>query len=95
MLFEFWGPGHTIGLDQLFDDLLVSAELGHLKNDPDFFRIAHKQLQRTLPDLRPEEILFIDHDEENIKAAEVYHYHTYTYHDLNSFRAFLSEKILV
>lgn len=78
-----------IGLENLFHGLLVSAELGYLKNEPGFFETAYQRLQTEFPDLQREHILFIDHEEENLAIAKQASLQTYHYHDIPSFKILL------
>ena len=52
-------------LKKLFDDIVVSFEIKAIKPEPKIYRIA---LERS--GLSPEETIFIDDREENIKASE-------------------------
>lgn len=47
-------PIHHLGLDQLFDDLVLSHEVGILKPDPAIFTLACQRLGTT-----PEETMFV------------------------------------
>ncbi|MGO6844475.1 HAD family hydrolase [Rhizobium ruizarguesonis] len=53
-----------IGLNAHFDDIIYSAELGHSKPSPDFFRLATERAG-----VLPGEIAFIDDMAVNIEAA--------------------------
>lgn len=75
---------NTLRLGDVFDDLLVSADLGHLKNDPQYFEkvVAALNLDR-------EQTLFVDHEEANIEAAKKAGLATYMFHDMQAFKEFL------
>lgn len=52
------------GLDQVMDDIIVSAEEGLAKPDPQLYRRAAERLG-----VRPEEAVFVDDFRENVEAA--------------------------
>jgi putative hydrolase of the HAD superfamily len=52
------------GLDRLFDDVVVSAEVGMAKPEPAIFRLAAKRLG-----LAPGECVFVDDWDKNVEAA--------------------------
>lgn len=49
---------------ETFDEIVVSAETGIMKPDPEIYRIALARL-----DVAPDEAIFVDDFEENLKAA--------------------------
>jgi putative hydrolase of the HAD superfamily len=55
---------HEHGLLDLFDDVVVSAEVGLAKPDPEIFRVAVKRLG-----LAPEQCVFVDDWDVNVNAA--------------------------
>ena len=73
------------GLYELFDGIFMSSEFGHLKNDITFFAHAFTELQQKQPDLLKEEVLFIDHEEQNLEAARTFGYNIYSYLDAERF----------
>lgn len=75
---------NELGLNKIFNGFFVSARLGYLKNDPKFFEEAIKSLG-----VEKQEILFVDHDKENIDAAEVTGLPTHIFQDLQTFKDFL------
>lgn len=75
---------NELELNNIFNGFFVSARLGYLKNDPRFFEEATKSLG-----VEKKEILFIDHDKENIDAAKSTGLSTYTFQDIESFKNFL------
>lgn len=75
---------NELGLNKIFDGFFVSARLGYLKNDPEFFEEATKNLG-----VKKHEILFVDHEKENIDAAQTAGLSTYTFQDIQTFKAFL------
>ncbi|MBX4896221.1 HAD family hydrolase [Rhizobium bangladeshense] len=58
------------GLGAHFDDILYSADLGHRKPSPDFFRLATERAG-----VLPDDIAFIDDMAENIEAARQFGWH--------------------
>ena len=53
------------GLDDIFETMIISAEVGLAKPDP---RIYHLAVERL--DVRPEEAIFLDDRLENVEAAQ-------------------------
>lgn len=58
-----------------FRDILVSGEIGLIKPDPAFYRLMFDRIARDLPDLQPEELVFIDDVEHNVQAARALGWH--------------------
>jgi HAD superfamily hydrolase (TIGR01509 family) len=52
------------GIDVLFDDIVISAEVGMAKPDPAIFRLAAERLGLT-----PAECVFVDDWDRNVEAA--------------------------
>ena len=85
---------NDLGLGKVFDGLYVSADLGHMKNEPVFFKkIIDDQNQASTqsPDERilSEQILFIDDEEKNLLSAQEAGLATYCYKDFDSLKTFL------
>ncbi len=78
----------TVGLETVFDGLLVSAELGYTKDMVQFFAAAYDKInaQEKIP-LEKGSVLFVDHEEKNLAAAQAFGFATHAYHDAPSFRA--------
>lgn len=77
----------VVGLQELFDDLLVSCELGFVKSDVRYFEAAHERMRLvTGSALAKETVLFVDHEQANLDAARAYGFATYLYHDEASFK---------
>lgn len=77
----------VVGLETVFDGLLVSSELGHTKDEVAYFEEVYDYLTNVyLAPIPKEEILFVDHDEKNLLAAETFGFETYPYTDVESFR---------
>lgn len=53
-------------IDGLFDELVISAEVGVVKPDARIFKLAHERLG-----VQPEEAIFLDDIAENVTAAQV------------------------
>lgn len=63
---EFLEPILTeMGLTKLFDSIVISSLVGHIKPDPEIFQHAINELG-----VKPEEAVFIDDIERNAAAAE-------------------------
>ncbi len=62
------------GLDELFDEMIISAEVGLAKPDPQIYHLTVRRLG-----VEPEEILFIDDRLENIEAAREAGFHAVHY----------------
>lgn len=77
----------VVGLETVFDELLVSAELGYTKDSIEYFAAAYERInaQEKTP-FEKELILFVDHEEKNLAAAEAFGFATHAYHDVASFR---------
>ncbi len=68
-----------VGLEKIFDGLFVSSTMGHTKDEPAFFEQVFRTLRSDMPEVKREEILFVDHDQKNLMAAhrveiEIHHY---------------------
>lgn len=74
----------VVGLKDVFDDLLVSADFGHMKDEVAYFEEAYKRLN-----VPKESVLFIDHEEKNLKAAKEFGFETYQYQDVEGFREYI------
>ncbi len=69
LLSNAWGDlrqvmGERFGFDGLFDDLVISAEVGLAKPDPRIFRLAVERLG-----VQPDEAIFVDDVLANVEAA--------------------------
>lgn len=78
----------TVGLEMVFDGLLVSAELGYTKDMVEFFAAAYDKInaQEKTP-FEKGSVLFVDHEEKNLATAQAFGLATHTYRDAASFRA--------
>ncbi len=63
------------GLGRLFDGLFLSAEMGVMKENPEFFKIVLNSLGNP----NPSTVLLADDAEENLKSAESLGIKTFTY----------------
>ena len=52
-----------------FKDIVVSGRLGLIKPDPAIYHAMFERISRHLPDLQPNELVFIDDVEKNARAA--------------------------
>jgi epoxide hydrolase-like predicted phosphatase len=69
----------------LFDALALSYETGHIKPDPEAYRIIAQRLE-----VAPEECVFIDDQERNVSAAEAQGMTGVHYRNHEDFLAFIS-----
>ncbi len=76
----------VVGLDRIFDELFVSAELGYTKDDVRHFQAVHERLAVSVDVTQKEHILFVDHEEKNLLAAKTFGYAVHKYHDVDQFR---------
>jgi putative hydrolase of the HAD superfamily len=53
----------------LIDGAFMSSELGCLKTEPKFFKEVIARLSKLMPELKPSEIIYLDDDPADIKAA--------------------------
>ncbi len=53
-------------LQHLFDEIVISGEVGHAKPDAEFFEIALNKFR-----VNPDEVIFIDDQQRNIDAANI------------------------
>lgn len=70
----------VLGLGKHVDEVFISAHLGQKKPHPGFYNAIQKQI-----DLKPEEILFFDDDEENVKGAKGVGWQAYLYKNFKDF----------
>lgn len=86
---------NDLGLSKIFDGLFVSTDIGYLKKDPKFFEEIVADLNEASrgmsATLDREQILFVDHEAENIAAAKQASLSTYTFHDMDAFKEFLKQ----
>lgn len=75
---------NNLKLGTRFDGIYNSAQLGYLKSDPAFFE---KILENER--IASDQILLIDHDEPNLKAAQVAGIATHYYTNLSTLTSFL------
>lgn len=58
-----------------FRDILVSGEIGLIKPDPMLYRLMFERIARDLENLQPDELVFIDDAEHNVRAARALGWH--------------------
>jgi len=66
------------GIDTLFDEMIISAEVKLVKPDPRIFNLALERLE-----VKPEEAVFIDDIEENVEGARRVGMHALQYQGLD------------
>ncbi len=82
---------NVVGLKDVFDELIISAEIGNTKNQLDYFQSAYSRLIKMLGATIPKDaILFVDHDQENLTTAKNFGFATYNYHNFSDFQDFLT-----
>ena len=69
MISNAGGPGlrrilNEKGIEELFREIVISGEVGHIKPEPEIFNIALEKLESN-----PQETIFIDDNEHNCEAA--------------------------
>lgn len=69
----------NMGLGQHFQHIFSSARIGHMKPSRDFFAHVQKSLG-----VKPQEILFIDDSEANVKGAKDFGMNAHFYTDLET-----------
>lgn len=74
-----------VGLNRLFNGFFASTELGSFKNESVFFEQSYEILRKGIPDLKKTEILFIDHEEQNLEVARAFGYTIYQYVNIELF----------
>lgn len=77
---------NVVGLKDIFDDLLVSSDLGHMKDEVAYFEEVYKRIGAVVP---KESALFIDHEEKNLKAAKEFGFEVYQYQDVEGFKEYV------
>lgn len=73
-------------LDEIFDKIFSAEEIGLAKNDPKAYEYIAKAIGLT-----PDEVLFTDDTEENIKVAKSIGMNTTLYKELEELRKKISE----
>ncbi len=68
-----------LGLSDLPDLIIASADLGLVKPDPVFWRFAFGKTKEIISDLKPEEVLVIDDHVENLDSARAEGFQTVNY----------------
>lgn len=79
-------------LADAFDGFFVSSEIGHTKDDPRYFEAIYQYLTQSMGPIPKNAFLFTDHEAKNLAAATTFGFQTYSYHDPESFRAFVCEE---
>ena len=64
-----WGLCQSYNCIRAIKHHLLSFKLGCMKPDPKIYQLAYQFLSQQIPNLQPQEILFVDDMEENVLAA--------------------------
>jgi len=72
-----------------FRAILVSGELGMIKPEPAIYNAMFKRISCDLPNLEPQEIVFIDDAKQNTEAAQQLGWQSVHHQDIRSTRAAL------
>lgn len=75
------------GIYELFDSIIISAEVKYIKPEPEIFKLSFAELG-----VLPEETVFIDDTPKSLEGADIIGYHPILFRDNESFKAEL-EKI--
>jgi epoxide hydrolase-like predicted phosphatase len=70
------------GIADLFDEIIISAEVGFQKPQPEFFEILFKKMK-----VRPEEVIFIDDTLKSLEGANQIGYIPILYKDNQSLKS--------
>ena len=68
-------------LENIFDNIIISSEVGLIKPDPEIYKLSLKNLG-----VLPEEVIFIDDRQKNIDGAEAVGIKSILYKDLNDLK---------
>lgn len=79
----------TLGQGKIFEDIFISAELGHKKNEPEFF-IAVFQKVYSLVSGNKSKVLLIDDDQDNITCAKAFGFQAILYTTFSDVKYLLS-----
>jgi len=78
---------NEMGFGKIFKKVYSSAQIGYLKENPNFFNSMLKDIQKHfLPDIKASEVLFFDDTEKNVKAAQEYGVNAHLYTDIETFK---------
>jgi putative hydrolase of the HAD superfamily len=62
---------NEMGFGDIFTKIYSSAGMGHLKANPEFFaRMLEDLRENFIPGIKPQEVVFFDDSEENIRGAQ-------------------------
>jgi putative hydrolase of the HAD superfamily len=82
---------NVVGLKDAFDGYLVSADIGHQKDEVAFYEAAYQRISAVVGSVVAKtSVLFVDHEEEKIAAAKEFGFEVYRYEDPEGFRVFVS-----
>lgn len=80
----------AMGLKDMVEDFFSTADIGCTKHERKFFEVVYQEIIKKNPEIKPEEILFVDNEEKNIAVAKEFGFQTYFYKNYQSFNADLS-----
>ena len=81
---------NVVGLKDVFDDLLISADFGHTKDEVPYFKKAYQRINHLAGTvIAKKSVLFVDHEEKNLTAAKTFGFDTYRYHDVDTFKEYI------
>lgn len=73
------------GILDLFNEIIISAEVGYQKPQPEIFDILFKKLE-----VKPDEVIFIDDSERSLEGADIIGYNPILFKDNKSLKVDLS-----
>ena len=80
-----------LGNGKVFEQVFYSAEIGHVKKEPEYFEHVYQVLSEIMGSIDKNEILFIDDGEKNVEAAKIFGLDGYFYRNLDELKMFLSK----
>ena len=73
---------HKLGLDQYFDGIFYSAQIGHTKQEPEFWQKIYDIMGRP----EKKTVLFWDNSEDKLNTAKKFGFHTELYTNLEDYK---------
>lgn len=56
----------------VFDGMFFSCDLGHLKREPEYWQQVLDRLTQAMPDLQPQDILYLDDNAHDVAVAKTF-----------------------
>lgn len=81
-----------MGLEDMFDGVWSSADLGFQKPDMEFFENIYKNITKNKI-IRKEEIMFWDDREKNVESAERFGFNAYVFKNFADFEKIMEESV--